>query len=58
MKITKEQEKYLNSFTCERLSSDDTNKALIDNFVSSKGESLVGYLKNCRRSCILSNKKP
>jgi len=46
MRITKEQEEYLNSFTCKRLSSDDTNRALINNFVSSKGESLVGYLKH------------
>lgn len=45
MKITAIQEKILNSFVCERLSSNPINIKLMDSFVSKRGESLVKYFK-------------
>ena len=44
-KITPEQEKIINSFTCERLSSNKLNKNLINSFYNEKGQPLVDYLK-------------
>ena len=46
MKITEEQENILNTFKCERLSSDIQNAENIKNFSSDKGHSLVNYLQN------------
>lgn len=43
-KITPEQEKIINSFTCERLSSNKLNKNLINSFYNEKGQLLVNYL--------------
>ncbi|MCM1122008.1 MAG: hypothetical protein NC416_05445 [Eubacterium sp.] len=45
MRITVKQEKILNGFVCERLSSNPINIGLMDAFVSKRGESLVNYLK-------------
>lgn len=45
MRITNEQEQILNSLICERLSADNENKILIENFVSKRGSSLVKYLR-------------
>lgn len=45
MKITAEQEKVLDSFVCERLSSNSLNAELMNSFESKKGESLVNYFK-------------
>lgn len=45
MKITAMQENVLNSFVCERLSSNPINIKLMDHFVSKRGESLVNYLR-------------
>lgn len=45
MKITAEQEKILDQFKCERLSSNEENKELIKNFVNIRGSGLVDYLK-------------
>lgn len=46
MKITEEQESILNTFKCERLSSDIQNAENIKNFSSDKGKLLVDYLQN------------
>ncbi len=46
MRITKEQEEYLKSFKCERLSAVASNEALIESFYSKRGELLVNYLKS------------
>lgn len=45
-KITEEQKKIIESFSCERLSSKKENKDLIKRFTSDKGRSLVGYLQH------------
>lgn len=45
MRITKEQDEILENFKCERLSSSENNKNLIQNFKSEKGKALVRYLK-------------
>lgn len=45
-KITEEQKKIIESFSCERLSSKKENKDLIKQFISDKGRSLVGYLQH------------
>lgn len=45
MRITAEQETILNSFKCERLSSNAINEELIQSFVSKRGSSLVSYFK-------------
>ncbi len=45
MKITPEQNAVLNSFRCERLSSDSVNENLIESFTSKRGASLVSYFK-------------
>lgn len=47
MRITDEQQKVLDSFICERLSADDTNIDLINDFTSEKGFSLVKYFREC-----------
>lgn len=44
MRITEEQERILRSFTCERLSFSEKNKKIINQFKSTRGESLVEYL--------------
>ncbi|MBE6927477.1 MAG: hypothetical protein E7467_03150 [Ruminococcaceae bacterium] len=46
MKITQEQEDILARFTCQRLTSDPTNKEKIKEFSSAKGAPLVAYLQN------------
>lgn len=43
-RISEEQSRIINSFHCERLSSNEENKELIKNFTSEKGKSLVAYL--------------
>lgn len=45
MRITKEQEEILDRLVCERLSSDDANKKLMETFVSRRGVSLVNYFR-------------
>lgn len=45
MRITEEQKSILDSFRCERLSSDKINKELIRTVVNSKGRALVAYLQ-------------
>ena len=45
MKITSEQESILDSFTCERLSSNSINKEVIQNFHNVQNCGLVDYLK-------------
>ncbi len=45
MQITKEQEQILNSFKCERLSSNAINGKLIQSFFSKRGSALVSYFK-------------
>ena len=45
MRITKEQEKILNTFSCQRLTDDIDNKEKIATFVSAKGSALVDYLQ-------------
>ena len=45
MHISAEQEHILNSFICERLSSNIANERLIQSFVSKRGASLVSYFK-------------
>ena len=45
-KITDEQKKILENFSCERLSSNPENRSLIKSFVSEKGSLLVDYLHN------------
>ncbi|MBQ9886700.1 MAG: hypothetical protein IJM37_07580 [Lachnospiraceae bacterium] len=44
MKITREQEKILDSFVCERLSVNYANVAAMSSFASRRGESLVNYI--------------
>lgn len=43
-KITDEQKRVIEKFSCERLSSNPDNKNLIKSFVSEKGSLLVDYL--------------
>ncbi len=43
-KITDEQKRIIEKFSCERLSSNPENKNLIKSFVSEKGSLLVDYL--------------
>lgn len=45
MKITQEQINILNSFKCDRLSSNEQNKELIKAFKSEKGDLLVKYMQ-------------
>lgn len=45
-KITDEQKRIIEKFSCERLSSNPENKNLIKGFVSEKGSLLVDYLHN------------
>lgn len=45
MRITKEQEKVLDSLSCERLSSNAANEKLMETFVSKRGISLVNYFR-------------
>lgn len=45
-KITDEQKRIIEKFSCERLSSNPENKDLIKSFVSEKGSLLVDYLQN------------
>lgn len=44
--ITEDQQAIIECFTCERLSCNPENRALIDSFFSEKGRSLVWYLQN------------
>lgn len=46
MRITEEQEKILQSLTCERLSSNTANMHLVEKFANFKGEGLVNSLQN------------
>ena len=46
MRITQEQEAVLAGFTCQRLTSDATNKDRIKGFSSAKGSPLVAYLQH------------
>ncbi len=46
MQITEEQKKILDSFICERLSSNDNNFNLVDSFYNEKNGSLEHTLKN------------
>ena len=45
-KITDEQKRIIEKFSCERLSVKQENKVLIKNFKSDKGRSLVRYLQH------------
>lgn len=45
MVITKEQIEILDSFSCERLSSNISNRNTINNFYNPKGELLIDYLQ-------------
>jgi len=45
-KITDEQKKIIESFSCERLTNKPENKDLIKKFQSERGRSLVGYLQH------------
>lgn len=45
MRITEEQLAIIDSFKCERLSSDPVNQDMIKSFYSKKGKGLVRYLK-------------
>lgn len=45
VRITEEQKKVLESFVCERLTSNELNESLMDSFVSKRGASLVKYFK-------------
>lgn len=45
MQITKEQQEVLDTFTCERLTSHEENRQLIESFDSEKGKPIVAYLK-------------
>lgn len=44
-RITKEQKQLIESFSCERLSHDRQNQALIKNFTNERGVQLVRYLQ-------------
>lgn len=44
-KITDEQKKIIESFSCERLTNKQENKELIKSFQNDKGRSLVRYLQ-------------
>lgn len=44
--ITDEQARIIDSFSCERLSSNPENRELIKNFENAKGNSLVAYLQH------------
>lgn len=46
MRISIKQEEILDSFVCERLSSNAINEELIQSFVSKRGSSLVSYFKS------------
>lgn len=46
MQITEEQQQILNSFICERLSSNEKNLRLVETFCNAKNESLERTLKN------------
>lgn len=46
VKITEEQFSYLNSFTCERLSSNEINNFLTADFYCQRNHNLVDYLQN------------
>lgn len=46
MQITEEQKLILNSFVCERLSSDEKNLRLVDDFYNARNRSLEHALKN------------
>lgn len=46
MRITREQNKVLDSFRCERLSENAVNESLIETFTSKRGDSLVSYFKS------------
>lgn len=46
MQVTKEQREIIKSFSCERLSKNEANKAIIERFASIKGKALVDYLKS------------
>lgn len=45
--ITEEQKKFLNTFCCERLKSDPTNRWLIQEFYHPDGQGLVNKIRNC-----------
>lgn len=45
MRITEEQQKLLDEFSCERLSVNPENQNYVNVFASEKGASLVGYLQ-------------
>ncbi len=45
MKITKEQEKILDSFVCQRLSSDPGNRKLVKTFACKRNPQLAAYLQ-------------
>ncbi len=45
MKITNKQKEILDSLICERLSANNINESLIENFISKKGTSLVNYFQ-------------
>lgn len=45
MEITQKQIDVLNSFKCERLSSNEQNRELIKEFTSTKGDGIVRYLQ-------------
>ena len=44
MRITPNQEELLNSFCCQRLTSDPTNAGIIQGFYSKKGNNITRYL--------------
>ena len=46
MQITKEQNELLDSFKCERFSTDAANAEMIKSFTSERGASLVSYFMN------------
>lgn len=46
MRITEDQKRIIDSFSCERLSSNPDNKNLIQSFHSVRGNSLVAYMCN------------
>lgn len=46
-RITEEQRKIIESFSCERLSYREENKELIKSFSSVRGRGLVNYLQSC-----------
>ena len=46
MNITEEQQRLLNSLRCERLSSDEMNLRLVEDFYNNRNDSIAGVLRN------------